>query len=151
MAKTNFSRVRCAFGNVLQSSVTNMNFFISLQNYHYGIFALTHWGPHLHQCIEGLSFLSFLPLHIHCFFLVYFHLLLSNVYLSFLFIYLYPLLYAYKGHLHLHTGGWRSPGTSPGRSVLKIHFFIESGLKMIQFKIQFKTKSGILIQKIFIQ
>ena len=32
---------------------------------------------------------------------------------------------------------------SPGRSVLKIHFFIESGLKMIQFK----TKSGIFIQK----
>ena len=30
-----------------------------------------------------------------------------------------------------------------GRSVLKIHFFIESGLKMIQFK----TKSRILIQK----
>ena len=29
---------------------------------------------------------------------------------------------------------------SPVRYVLKIHFFIESGLKMIQFKIQFKTK-----------
>ena len=40
---------------------------------------------------------------------------------------------------------------SPGRYVLKIHFFIESGLKMIQFKIQFKTKSGIFIQEIFIQ
>ena len=40
---------------------------------------------------------------------------------------------------------------SPGRYVLKIHFFIESGLKMIQFKIQFKTKSEIFIQKIFIQ
>ena len=40
---------------------------------------------------------------------------------------------------------------SPGRSVLKIHFFIESGLKMNQFKIQFKTKSGIFIQKLFIQ
>ena len=36
---------------------------------------------------------------------------------------------------------------SPGRYVLKIHFFIESGLKMIQFKIQFKTKSKIFIQK----
>ena len=36
---------------------------------------------------------------------------------------------------------------SPGRSVLKIHFFIDSGLKMIQFK----TKSEIFIQKIFIQ
>ena len=32
---------------------------------------------------------------------------------------------------------------SHGRSVLKIHFFIESSLKMIQFK----TKSGIFIQK----
>ena len=33
--------------------------------------------------------------------------------------------------------------SSPGRSVLKIHVFIESGLKMIQFK----RKSGIFIQK----
>ena len=33
------------------------------------------------------------------------------------------------------------------QSVLKIHFFIESGRKMIQFKIQFKTKSKIFIQK----
>ena len=33
------------------------------------------------------------------------------------------------------------------RYVLKIHFFIESGRKMIQFKIQFKTKSKIFIQK----
>ena len=33
------------------------------------------------------------------------------------------------------------------RYVLKINFFIELGLKMIQFKIQFKTKSGITIQK----
>ena len=40
-------------------------------------------------------------------------------------------------------GSW----ASPRRYVLKIHFFIESGLKMIQFKIQFKTKSGIFIQK----
>ena len=38
-------------------------------------------------------------------------------------------------------------GTSPVRYVLKIHFFIEFGLKMIQFKIQFKTKSKIFIQK----
>ena len=30
---------------------------------------------------------------------------------------------------------------SPRRYVLKNYFFIESGLKMIQFKIQFKTKS----------
>ena len=36
---------------------------------------------------------------------------------------------------------------SPGRYVLKIYFFIDSGLKMIQFKIQFKTKSRIFIQK----
>ena len=36
---------------------------------------------------------------------------------------------------------------SPRRYVLKIHFFIEFGLKMIQFKIQFKTKSKIFIQK----
>ena len=34
-----------------------------------------------------------------------------------------------------------------GRSFLKIHFFIETGLKMIQFKIQFKTKSQIFILK----
>ena len=40
---------------------------------------------------------------------------------------------------------------SPRRYVLKIHFFIESGRKMIQFKIQFKTKSKIFIQKIFIE
>ena len=33
------------------------------------------------------------------------------------------------------------------RYILKIHFFIESGRKMIQFKIQFKTKSRIFIQK----
>ena len=33
------------------------------------------------------------------------------------------------------------------RYVLKIHFFIESGQKIIQFKIQFKTKSRIFIQK----
>jgi len=37
--------------------------------------------------------------------------------------------------------------TSPVRYVLKIRFFIELGLKMIQFKIQFKTKSKIFIQK----
>ena len=35
------------------------------------------------------------------------------------------------------------PYDSPGRSVLKIHFFLESGLKMIQFK----TKSVIFIHK----
>ena len=39
------------------------------------------------------------------------------------------------------------PTPIPGRSVLKIHFFIEPGLKMIQSKIQFKTKSRIFIQK----
>ena len=42
---------------------------------------------------------------------------------------------------------FKSAGTSPVRYVLKIHFFIEFGLKMIQFKIQFKTKSKIFIQK----
>ena len=36
--------------------------------------------------------------------------------------------------------------TSPGQSVLTIHFFIESGPKMIQFNIQFKTKFEIFIQ-----
>ena len=36
---------------------------------------------------------------------------------------------------------------SPVRYILKIHFFIEFGLKTIQFKIQFKTKSKIFIQK----
>ena len=40
-----------------------------------------------------------------------------------------------------------SPRSSPVRYVLKIHFFIEFGLKMIQFKIQFKTKSKLFIQK----
>ena len=39
------------------------------------------------------------------------------------------------------------PHSSPRRYVFKIHFFIESGLKMIQFKIQFKTKSQIFIQE----
>ena len=34
------------------------------------------------------------------------------------------------------------PVYSPVRYVLIIHFFIEFGQKMIQFKIQFKTKSG---------
>ena len=37
--------------------------------------------------------------------------------------------------------------SSPGRYVLNIHFFIESGQKMIQFNIPFKTKSKIFIQK----
>ena len=40
-----------------------------------------------------------------------------------------------------------SPSGRGGRYVLKIHFFNESGRKMIQFKIQFKTKSRIFIQK----
>ena len=48
-------------------------------------------------------------------------------------------------------GMWNSrphpPSCKGGRYVLKIHFFIESGQKMIQFKIQFKTKSKIFIQK----
>ena len=43
----------------------------------------------------------------------------------------------------LFSWNWYSPTHSPGRYVLKIHFFFESGLKMIQFK----TKSGIFIQK----
>ena len=43
--------------------------------------------------------------------------------------------------------GPQIPLVNPGQSVLKIHFFIVSGLKMIQFKIQFKTKSKIFIQK----
>ena len=38
-------------------------------------------------------------------------------------------------------------GFSPGRSVLKNYFFIELGLKIIPFKIQFKTKPEIFIQK----
>ena len=40
--------------------------------------------------------------------------------------------------------GMKSRG---GRYVLKIHFFIESDRKMIQFKIQFKPKSKIFIQQ----
>ena len=42
---------------------------------------------------------------------------------------------------------WMCLRVSPERYVLKIHFFIEFGPKMIQFKIQFKTKSKIFIQK----
>ena len=48
---------------------------------------------------------------------------------------------------HLPRPFLHSVRSSPGQYVLKIHFFIESGLNMIQFKIQFKTKSGIFIQK----
>ena len=48
--------------------------------------------------------------------------------------------------LLLSAKRWWARG-SPRRYVLKIHFFIEFGLKMIQFKIQFKTKSGIFISK----
>ena len=40
---------------------------------------------------------------------------------------------------------------SPGRSVLKIHFFIESGPKMIQFKIHSKQNPEYSFKKIFIQ
>ena len=50
-----------------------------------------------------------------------------------------------------HLASQRDPRPSPGRSVLKIYFFIDSGLKMIQFKISIKAKSAIFIQKIFIQ
>ena len=35
-----------------------------------------------------------------------------------------------------------------GRYVLSIHFYVESGQKMIQFNIQFKIESKIFIQKI---
>ena len=35
-----------------------------------------------------------------------------------------------------------------GRYVLIIHFYVESGQKMIQFNIQFKVESKIFIQKI---
>ena len=45
------------------------------------------------------------------------------------------------------SGAVLSPKSSRVRYVLKIHFFIELGLNMIQFKIQFKTKSGIFVQK----
>ena len=47
----------------------------------------------------------------------------------------------------LRQGACGGTGDSHVRYVLKIHFFIEFGLKMIQFKIQFKTKSKIFIQK----
>ena len=52
--------------------------------------------------------------------------------------------YAHEGHLWTWS---LCEIVSPWRYVLKIHFFIESGLKMIQFKIQFKTKSRIFIQQ----
>ena len=42
----------------------------------------------------------------------------------------------------------RRPGPSPHRYVSNIHFFIESGQKMIQCNVQFKTKSRIFIKKI---
>ena len=45
----------------------------------------------------------------------------------------------------LHHHWW----SSPGRYVLNIHFYIESGQKMIQFNIPFKTKSKIFIQQIY--
>ena len=51
----------------------------------------------------------------------------------------------YIPHNHSHVPP--SSQHSHWRYVLKIHFFIESGLKMIQFKIQFKTKSRIFIQQ----
>ena len=40
----------------------------------------------------------------------------------------------------------KGEGGSPGRYVLNNHFFIDSGPKITKFKIQFKTKSRILIQ-----
>ena len=40
---------------------------------------------------------------------------------------------------------------SPGRYVLKIHFFIESGLKMIQFKFNSKQNQEYSFKQIFIQ
>ena len=51
------------------------------------------------------------------------------------------------GGICLFAHAIEADGTSHWRYVLKIHFFIESGLKMIQFKIQFKTKSRIFIQQ----
>ena len=51
--------------------------------------------------------------------------------------------YQDQDYLTLNSGS----KPSPVRYVLKIHFFIEFGPKMIQFKIQFKTKSKIFIQK----
>ena len=50
-------------------------------------------------------------------------------------------------YVMLHGWWYCSYHLSHWRYVLKIHFFIESGLKMIQFKIQFKTKSRIFIQQ----
>ena len=47
--------------------------------------------------------------------------------------------------LKLGRGDLESRG---GRYVLIIHFYLESGQKMIQFNIQFKVESKIFIQKI---
>ena len=55
--------------------------------------------------------------------------------------YVFLNTYFYKGTK------WPWLMVSPRRYVLKIHFFIELDLKMIQFKIKFKTNSGIFIQK----
>ena len=58
-----------------------------------------------------------------------------------------PLMKYFNGSISWTYSSSRSIWDSPVRYVLKIHFFIEFGLKMIQFKIQFKTKSKIFIQK----
>ena len=42
--------------------------------------------------------------------------------------------------------GYRAPYGRGGRYVLIIHFYVESGQKMIQFNIQFKIESKIFIQ-----
>ena len=59
----------------------------------------------------------------------------------------YPYLTLYQNWYRTPVYSELAVSASPGRYLLKIIFFIESALKMIQFKIQFKTKSGIFIQK----
>ena len=59
----------------------------------------------------------------------------------------YPYLTLYQNWYRTPVYSELAVSASPGRYLLKINFFIESALKMIQFKIQFKTKSGIFIQK----
>ena len=57
-----------------------------------------------------------------------------------------PELHLRHHRLQLQQGEHRGGGTRGSRYVLIIHFYVESGQKMIQFNIQFKIESKIFIQ-----